>query len=509
MKKMKFRWVAIVVSIVLVFSMFPGNAWQGIGTNEKESVSIAYAKEGELDRDAMLEATKSFIEAAGKFVEIKELASLSGMVSFLGGAGAIASGGIVILKMMGILEDPTEAKLNTILDEIHSIEKKLDSMDKKLDKIISELKKMQINDKITKRAQAATDAAKDWKAFDTDYQKKLSSYVQTYTDECMGASNAWWTSDNRVGVCVLYSKDKDGKLIPVLTSKKYSGTIPDKGDGGIGIVKDECIGVPAKYIPQTKNINWDADTYQKTLISLLEDSFIRAADNEELDWAEKYKTKWKSLDSNGKKAMAKKYAPDIMNAIFNIEICKQISTKESNEKVGQAKQAFENYCEYVVKGDSGLNSMITQLYNTYGFEGEVKDQINQVCDTMIAMTGYYGMFIVNVMGQDSLRTTAEKNKFQNLWSNTIKTLNKIKKGAVSGHDNFCYINGKIVDYKQYNLHSSITTKWIKHFNPRTKRIHKRKADAPQSWTRWGTVDNDLNAINPEIVDDVDTSVMFA
>ena len=153
--------------------------------------------------------------------------------------------------------------------------------------------------------------------------------------------------------------------------------------------------------------------------------------------------------------------------------------------------------------------MITQLYNTYGFEGEVKDQINQVCDTMIAMTGYYGMFIVNVMGQDSLRTTAEKNKFQNLWSNTIKTLNKIKKGAVSGHDNFCYINGKIVDYKQYNLHSSITTKWIKHFNPRTKRIHKRKADAPQSWTRWGTVDNDLNAINPEIVDDVDTSVMFA
>lgn len=504
----KSRLIAILLSVTLVFAYTPvigsiGGADTGAG---KQSVALADDSVGSDEGDTT-EAIKEYIDALQKLTgKTEDVTKLAKVLEHLDGLSSIVSGSISLLEVMGVIEDPTSAMLSQILNEVIAVQDKLNDMDRELKDIISDLKKIEKELKEIQRNELAFGYQDRWDKFETNNLVALKKAVEEYQAIIDNAKEDWLKEQTHEGERVLYAKDKDGGLLQVYSKNSYDEGIPDKAETGEDIVKDECIGLPSKAMPKTSDIKYDPDEYTKKLTERTVTAFINAADNDSLEWSQKHKDEWAKLSDAEKKSMAEKYAPQIVESIIYDISCRGMSEKDSHKWAAGLKATLEEYCNVVVKVQYGLDALIQAYYNTHGLEGEIKDVLNKICDSVIAATGFYGTFVLGCLGQDNKYSKERDLKpLEKTWAGTMNKLSAMKKNAFTGHDNFCYVTNSLLDFEQLSLKSEMTVEYVigVFWLFKDPKRYTGFDDTP-----WKLIGSDGKEKNPSVMGDVDAAVLY-
>ncbi|MBR3262223.1 MAG: hypothetical protein IKF93_03825 [Lachnospiraceae bacterium] len=401
-------------------------------------------------------AIAAYAKAIGDLAkDVSDVSTLEAVMTRLGGLTSLAGGGIAVLKMMGIIKDPTTAMLTKILGEIVSIQQSLVVMDQKLDALAQQLIDIAVDQKEIDRQNTARQLLSYWRDFKHNYVEPLQLYAEEYQGIINNALKNWWESESHDGIRVLYTNYKD-EIVLTYSRSKYDAGFPTTADNGETVLPESSFGLPAEYMPQTSQTEFHIDTYAEDFRPLLASAFVKAADDGKLEASEAFYEEWNILDSESKLAAAAEYSDDFLSSIIYQISCKTMSTNENNLWVINVMNAYSNYCSNILDTDNGINALLNVQYYTHGFEGEIRDAVLEICDSMVATAGYYGTFALNVASQDSMQSLANKQALQQKWVDTVLQLENKKKTSLTGHDNFCYIAGGLLKYDKLQTRSTVT-----------------------------------------------------
>ena len=416
-----------------------------------------------VDED-VAEAISKFTEAMGKFMsDTSELSRLGTLLERFGGVTEMASGAIAILELIGIIQDPDEEALSHILTDLGKMETELAGMAEDLKKINDRLVKMQVSDDEKNRNNAASKALSDWKAFRKAYIDPLTDVATNYGQYVKEGIQKWWCENKHDGLLLCYTAipDPSGKsemLVRAVTFSKntYEKGFPDYADNGEELWKKECLGIPSEYMPATTSDTWNVNTYEDVFNNLMVENFIAAANAKALVTGEgsTFYADWEAMDQVSQNVLAEQYAQDALQTLTYLAACKEM-TKHDQFAAGIYND-FKNYSNYVTEKAGGIDLLISIQYNTHGFEGEAKDEIAQIVDSMVAFTGFYGTLALTAVTQDDMIEDTMKKDLKQKWVDTINQLFNKKKDSLTGNDSMCYVSGYPIAYDTRNLHASGT-----------------------------------------------------
>ena len=400
-------------------------------------------------------AIAAYAKAIGDLAkDVSDVSTLEAVMQRLGGLTSLAGGGIAVLKMMGIIKDPTTAMLTKILGEIISVQQSLVVMDQKLDALAQQLIDLAVDQKEIDRQNTARQLLSYWRDFKHNYVEPLQLYAEEYQGIINNALKDWWGSDSHDGIRVLYTNYKD-EIVLTYSRSRYDAGFPTTADNGETVLSESSFGLPAEYMPQTSQTTFNIDTYGEDFRPLLASAFVKAADDGKLEASVAFYAEWNILDSESKLAAAAEYSDDFLSSIIYQISCKTMSTNENNLWVINVMNAYSNYCSNILDTDNGINALLNVQYYTHGFEGEVREAVLDICNSMVATAGYFGTFALNVASQDNMQSLANKQALQQKWVDTILQLENKKKTSLTGHDNFCYIAGGLLKYVKRQARSTI------------------------------------------------------
>ena len=284
------------------------------------------------------------------------------------------------------------------------------------------------------------------------------------------------------------------KQVPYLTYEKsnYGDGLQKQADNGEAISEEFSFGVPAECLPDTAAMRFDVNTYRDIFEKKMAECFIAAADAEELDAVETFYEEWKKLTDEKKREKAETYATDILNTLIYHISCEVMS--ENDKWVISVMNAYRKYCNNVTETHSGVDAMLNAMYCTHAFEGEIKDDIDDYMDMMVAKTGFYGEFALTCAGQDEMQSLTNRQKLQDEFTDTILDLSDKKDKAVKGHDNLCYITGTLVEYDTAKVSSRFTLE----VNANPGYYYNYKKITSEDWKYEG----------PNMMDSVYTQVLY-
>ncbi len=414
------------------------------------------------------DATKSMQEAMEAFLkEGEELSELEELMTRLGGIASAGSGILAILQILGVMKtsDPTQLKLNQIIQMLNNMNDKLAEMDTKLDQIITAILAMEVKDEERARAQKARDLLSNWQSFKTSYLVPLQNLTAEYNTKLNGELANWWnlaasTTEAptlKQDTIVLYADyntnpPNANAIKKVVTYYTGSYGLPADGKADNGEVVTEYINIPVSVIATATTAAWDVDDYRENFVNAFDDAFLAASGSIDFSHNPTLEAKWNAPDAN-KLLLARNLGEDLIDTI--IAHCAYNAFSKTDETtqawVDGIYNAYNNYCSNVLEAQTGLDSILNVMYGTHAFEGEIKDKLVDICDRMITVTSVYGQMAMSVVSMGYNETADEKATMLNCFVNTINALQEKRDGALTGYDNFCYIVGGLVSYGEFSV----------------------------------------------------------
>lgn len=447
---MRHKLTRLISVLVLVVTVFNGIAL----TSQKAYAAVTPQK--------VVDAIDKFVGAIGKFAAkdaTKNIGKIADFCNRLSGLTSVASGIIGILQMIGVIKDPTLQMIGKVLDTVKDVQTSIAQMNNRLNQIVAQLIQIQVADEEKYRNKKAQDMSTNWNNFNTNYTEKLQTYVNEYEAKINTGIRDWWNQASHEGVYVLMTKKYSEENSLTYSKKKYSEGLPATSDIKYVIAStdetvtetvntDWSIGIPPDYMPNTSAVTFNIDTYRDDFKKIMVTALEKAISDDKLtsDCGASVKSEYSTLS---KDAMLENYADNVLNTEIYKIACEVMSN--NNSWVAQVLSVYMQYCDNILKQESGINAFLNYIFCTHAFEGEVKENIVNFCDGMIAQIGFYGSFAMTCAGQDSLQTTATKEQIREYFVNTVLSLNERKAKAITGHNNYCYITGTILEADKVKL----------------------------------------------------------
>ena len=392
--------------------------------------------------DQVNDALDKFTSAVGKFSAnsvAEQIGKIANFCNRLGGLTSAASGVIGILQMTGIVKDPTIEMLGQILDIVKDVQNTLDNMNKTLNRIAQDLLNIQVNDEWNNRNNKATTMSTNWNHFNTSYTERMQTYISEYEAKINTGIKAWWEQASHEGVYVLMTKKYTEQAALTYSKKKYSEGLPATSDINNETVNTAwSIGIPAEYMPNTRAVTFNVDTYRDDFKKIMVTALGNAIKDNKL--ASNCGASVKSeYSGSSRQAMLESYADNVLNTVIYKIACEVMTA--NNSWVAQVVSLYGQYCNNIMQRDSGINAFLNYIYLTHAFEGEVRSDIERFLDGMTAQAGFFGQFALTCAGQDSLQTTAAKEKIREYFTMTVTSIADRKAKAITGKNNYCYITG--------------------------------------------------------------------
>ena len=449
--------------------------------------------------DRVAEAIEKFSEAALHFAEIAEGAGkLSKVIAAGGGLAAIPGGTVAVLQLIGVVDDPTEKALSTIISKIDGVESTLNNMSSTLNQISNDLADMSADAKERDRQNKASESLRQYQDFRNTQVKELNTLIGEYQGKITAATRQWWENDGKKGILVLYAEDTSSKHTEgeIVSGYHYYESkeplpvsindLPKESDSGSKVILDKSYYVPSEsvnlfFTPLSSN-NMNVNTYSEDFVEAISPAITSAMNSRTgLICSEALYNEWDALNDDSKKATADLMATDILSSAIYQLSCETMSSAGNAEYVKDVIAAYKSYSENVMAKNRGLDALINMQFVTHGFEGEVKKDIKNICDSMIFSAGYYGTFALDIACQSSNISLKERQELQNIWTNTILFISDKEKSSLTGHDNYCYVRGAVINYDKYNLNSQIVSTY-KTYPSEKKYIHYyADADVTGNW----------------------------
>lgn len=439
MRKKIRRATSALLAAVMIITAMPAFALSGSYAAYGVTQKSGLLKDAP-PADRVASAVEKFTEAVSKFtVSTFGESDLSALVTRFGGVTSAASGAISILQMAGIIKDPTKEALGEIINEMHNIQDQLKQMDNKLTVLRQELVAIAVAQEEKDRNNKTLTMLTNWNDFNTNYCEPMDKMIREYQGMVDMGLESWWKQDTGEGVRVLYTMTDENTPALTYSRNTYEEGFPELADNGELVAKDLSFGVPSAFMPNLSAAAFNVNTYRDVFIEKMAQAFIATADAGNLDASDAFYAVWNGLGAEEKATKAAVYASDILNTqIYHIS-CKLMHS--NHIWVIDVAEAYANYCKHAMDTNSGVNAMLNAMYLTHGFEGEIRDEIISFCDAMIVKSGIYGQFALTCACQDDMMRLDERQKLQELFTDSVTSMSDKKKYAVTGFDNFCYVTG--------------------------------------------------------------------
>ena len=171
--------IAAVLSIVLSLSL----AFTGIAPYvhaAEENVVVDTGAKGAPSADSINKALSTFSKVVGDLSkDVSKEKCIHQVAMRFGGVTGAVSGGIAVLQMVGILEDPDQKKHEEIISNIKQIQEQLQTMDNKLNTISEQLTALAATIEEKDRQNKARQLLSYYRKFNTDYVQPLNNMVAT------------------------------------------------------------------------------------------------------------------------------------------------------------------------------------------------------------------------------------------------------------------------------------------------------------------------------------------
>ena len=479
------------MALVLLFTFVPVQAFAVDDDLEAIMTSwniIAGAAE-DLDIGGSAAATTSFVDI---FKGCMSVASTAG------GVLSLVNGSVTFLKLIGVMEDPTAEKLDSILDKLDIMNTKMDEMDRKLDDMTQQMSRIEAKIDLNARVQKAIDMENAWKEFSQYYMDdKLDRYMATFETTVTGAMQRWFNSasdstryseevgiDNRI-IVLKYVKDKDGKFVLNFVN---DNTIPASCSEN-----EKYILIKADCVPGT--LTWNVNNYTGTLVAALTEKISAALSGEHYNYFSVLN--FPMLTAEGEASATneaiKALAADAAEALKYRVGSAAVRAKE--DFASDIVYYFGLYCRDLLKSGDGMDARYKSFYLNYAFEGQVKNSIDEFSSQMILKTGVYAAFVSNIMGMTAIFTDPDKENMMALFADTTMALDVAKENALTRNDNYCYITNSLLDYVNVGFKNTISARLVKdglYWN--YKGIDGTPITYSYTRGKTGTLLNDTNAL---------------
>lgn len=429
--------------------------------------------------ETVKESTEGLIDILSRDEDIKAIVdtfdSFSNVISLISTAGDTIGSIVSFLQLIGVIKG-TNARLNDISIELNEINIKIDDMNKKLDDIITKMETMQASSEFKYRTTQATLMKKSWNDYVTFYEEPMSSYITDFNVLVKDGIRDWMETEERTSnpnkantnKIVVWYKYENGKYVfnntyaNEFSNEKRSDAL---NPSAFVIYSDEYDAQNDKYLilgeeflPATGEMQYNIDQYRERLINYVKTKINtnKGADDLSIFNAHNYTDdEIKGLTDE----KAAEIAENVVDSLIYRITYNQINV--SSSFADKAIDAFKNYCTHILNDQEGVDAMLKWLYLTHAFEFQTKDEIKMLLDSMILKVGTYGMFLVDTIFLSRAVSEADRNAIINRFSETIEKLSIAKKNAITGYDNYSYINNKVIYLGKIEFHANVNIDWSK------------------------------------------------
>lgn len=353
--------------------------------------------------------------------------NLTGGFAPVGALGGAYSTATMVLKMAGIMKDPTAESLAKISTTLQGMDTTLTNMNSNLQRVANSLNDLKFAVDKVGRASETRDMISTTKDFYACYVKPLKDLMQKYQVRMLGEFEKWYAKPD-----------------------KNSITIHDRG-----------ICLQSKQVNEAmKGCSYDVNDYRDTILQVLSRNISAWADQGCLTADQSFYTSWKKMSAQEKEAEAKLVAEECYNALAEDISCQYVNTNP--EFVSDVYFAFTEYCGQLATENSALDAQLKALYLTHAFEGEVRSDLKNVLDTYTIQTGSYAVMTLSLLSQCKKLPKEYLESSINSWTEVTEYIKKERKNAIKNRDNYCYLTDSLVVYADRDLKFS---------NEVTSRLH--------------------------------------
>ncbi|MDO4490930.1 MAG: hypothetical protein Q4B85_07690 [Lachnospiraceae bacterium] len=371
-------------------------------------------------------------------------------------AAGIYNSATIFLKMTGIMKDGTAESLAKIQETLNDISISISNMNNTLNQVAHELEEIDIYMREANRAQQVENMIDRYSLFDKTYIKELDRIMARYEDEIIQGFQQWYAAAEKAPVSIYFAENPDGKIIQVYSYETDQD--PEYSVEDYRIMKEKTIRLDKKSVARAVSNagTFNVNTYREKLPKALADEIMAQANAGKLTAGKEFYSRWNSSDAEKKAELAAELADQAFNSITS-SISKE--KMEKSNLATDAYAAFVQCCKDLTSAASAVNAELKILYLTHNFEGEVKEQLLQILDSMNVTIGAYANMTLTMMHQNSSQPEKRIEQVLQIWTDVTEKLNSDRKTALTGYDNYCYLTNSLLTYeeRELNFENHITT----------------------------------------------------
>ncbi|GEM_PF-5049245 len=429
------KGIALLLTLVMLFSLtvtsFAVTPEEELFTDLTKTmnrVADSVGKVKEIAADA--QSAAALADSFAKFTQIAGAAS-----SVLG----VVNGSYNFLKMVGLIKDPVQEKLQDVISKLEIVDEKIDEMNGKLDTITSEMSKMEASVEFNARTQKAMTLQNNWRDFDRTYMEDgMDRLMSEYDAMLLNGLMKWCQNsessarnmggiDNRQ-LIVLYKKNGSEYELTFSAENSVPSTMTSE---------DRYYILPADCLPET--FSWDYSGYPDNLIAAFAETITSALDIDPAAVTVYNDSGFAPAGGDGKipEYLIQNLARDAVNTLVYRIAAQQVNNDANFTR--EVIRYWNNYCSHLLASDEGIDAIYKTFYLTHAFEGQVKEDLSDFTNRLIVKTGTYGVFVTGVLGLTRNATNDEKLSAVQKIVDAVDALTEGEANGLTGKDDYCYI----------------------------------------------------------------------
>ena len=461
---MKKRFTAILLILVTLFTLSPVQTFaaqdEDVLPRLQDCMAIvadaASVLEGDLQEGALSAGPMDAVAALkGAFTNFLSFAKTGAPVI------SLITGGVTFLRMIGVMEDPTQTALGNILSQLETMDQKISEINGKVDVITAQISAMQATEAFHNRGRKADTLNGYWRNFDETYMENgMDKLMSDYDAMVLNGLQNWFTNTAQ-GARTRGSVDNTQLVLVYSLNDKGDHQLTFSNENGVPTTVtegDRYIVLSAACLPQPGDVTWNADTYRQAFIDFVAPRIAAAL----RDGTDAVETNYAFAEAD-----AADLAADAVDMLIFRVACAEVNTDAAF--VSEVNRQFTNYCTRLLSSENGMDAMFKSLYLTHAFQFQIREDLQKFCDRMIVKTGTYGAFVTNVLSMSRSMNSAAKLGVVTRFCDTIEAMDSAKSRCVVSaydnqgkfyryYDNYCYLTNSQLYYVDASLDAEVTVR---------------------------------------------------
>ncbi len=389
----------------------------------------------------------------------------SSVVRGISSVVAFVNSVVSLLKTFGVLETEADPRFTSISDSVKEIQAKVDDIDRKADAIQDTLTNEFAYIDLILLQQDYNHYKNDvWAQFYTDAVQPLNNLQTEYADGVswliISFAELWQDGEGETGLRALFGKNEEtGEVMQVFSGRNMDEpgeklpAVPNVSVDNIPV--DYSVTLPAEYICANMNrkVALNNGNCLDELTNALEKGVYAAAEEGKLAYYSGFDSQWRSYSEEKKQETAKEIAAELLDSLAFACAYTEANEKGFAASVKNAYRVFTTWAAGAESLTSPLFARFKMLALTHGFEGEVREQIDNIYYYMLVMNLNYVDFAETVASMSRSLNENDRVEIRDMYLNAELGMGNEYVNFVTGCPNYCYQTESVIEYRNATVES--------------------------------------------------------